>query len=150
MVRAHVAPEANVTEFLALDRSMRRYDEDGRLHVANCRLSKATVNPYRGKEIPRGQALGLDAERVYQLYRDPVELEKACSTWNGIPLLSGHVPHSAAQPIEDKVAGAIGTDVRWEPPYVVGSLAIWRKEDISDVESTDKEELSSGTTTTPT
>lgn len=143
MAAGHASGHVPVSELLALDRSMRRKDEDGRLHVANCRLSKATVNPYRGNEIPRWQALGLDATRVYQLYRAPDELAKAAATWNGIPLLSAHIPHSAANPIEDHVAGTIGTDVRFEAPYIVGTLTIWRKEDIDDVEAREKYELSS-------
>lgn len=132
-----------MSERLALDRSMRHKDQDGRLHVANCRLSKAAVNPYRGREIPRWQALGLDPDRIYQLYRAPDELSAAAPTWNGVPLLSAHIPHSADRPIEEKVAGSIGTDVRFEAPYLVGTLTIWRAEDIEDVESRDKCELSS-------
>lgn len=123
---------------------MRHKDQDGRLHVANCRLSKATVNPYRGREIPRWQHLGLDPDTVYQLWRHPAELEKAAATWNGIPLMSDHVPHSAAAPVERAVAGAIGTNARWEAPYVVADLSIWRADDILDVETREKCELSSG------
>ncbi|ULJ60783.1 DUF2213 domain-containing protein [Wielerella bovis] len=32
--------------------SARSYDKDGRLYVAQSNISKATVNPYYGKEIP--------------------------------------------------------------------------------------------------
>jgi hypothetical protein len=45
---------------LAFDRSARSYDADGRLHVAVSHISKATVNPYQGAEIPGYQELGLD------------------------------------------------------------------------------------------
>ena len=72
-----------MNERLALDRSMRHKDQDGRLHVANCRLSKATVNPYRGREIPQSQQLGLDPERIYQLYRAPDELSAAAASSSG-------------------------------------------------------------------
>jgi uncharacterized protein len=128
---------------LTFDRSSnRRKDEDGRLYVADCRLSKATVNPYPGRQIPGYEALGLKPDHTYQLWRHPDELAKAASTWNGIPLLSVHQAHSANKPIEDKVAGAIGTNCRFEPPYLVGDLVIWRTEDIEDVEKRDKCELS--------
>lgn len=41
----------------ALDRdTVRTIDADGRLHVAVTNISKATVNPYRGKEIQIGRA----------------------------------------------------------------------------------------------
>ena len=45
---------------IAFDRSMRRYDEEGRLHVAVSHLTKACVNGYRGSEIPGYEQLGLD------------------------------------------------------------------------------------------
>ena len=48
---------------LAFDRaSVRTIDVDGRLHVAMSNISKATVNPYYGREIPNAAALGLDRQ----------------------------------------------------------------------------------------
>ncbi|MFY3690853.1 DUF2213 domain-containing protein, partial [Achromobacter xylosoxidans] len=45
---------------LAFDRAtVRRIDVDGRMHVEISNISKATVNPYRGSEIPDWEALGL-------------------------------------------------------------------------------------------
>src|SRR5689334_10910589 len=38
--------------------SVRSYDEDGHLHVKDARISKATVNPYWGSEIPDAEQLG--------------------------------------------------------------------------------------------
>ena len=55
-------------------------------------ISKASVNGYYGREIPKWQQLGLDANRLYQLYRHPEELEKAAKTFAGKPLLVGHDP----------------------------------------------------------
>ena len=55
----------------------RRYDADGRLHILRTPISKATVNPYYGREIPDADKLGLEPERVYYLLRDPGELAKA-------------------------------------------------------------------------
>ena len=76
---------------LALDyASLRKVDEDGRLHVAETNISKACVNPYRGAEIPGWQSLGLDADRIYRLLRDPAELRRAASTFNNIPVVNEH------------------------------------------------------------
>src|SRR5882757_7615397 len=76
----------------ALDRaSARSYDVDGQLHVDVCNISKATVNPYYGREIPDSEALGLDPNKVYRLYRDPVELEKAAPTFMRKQLLDDHI-----------------------------------------------------------
>ena len=60
---------------LAFDAAItaRRIDENGFMHVDACPISKATVNPYLGREIPNWQDLGLNPERVYYGLRDPEE-----------------------------------------------------------------------------
>ena len=75
----------------AFDRSMRRVDQDGRLHVVLTNISKATVNPYYGREIPGASDMGLKADEVYQVFRDPDALEKGAATFNNIPLLDEHI-----------------------------------------------------------
>jgi hypothetical protein len=133
-----------LTDILALDRSERFKDQDGHLHVRASNLSKACVNPYRGSEIPGHEALGLDPNKIYRLFRDPKELEKAAPTFNNLRLMSRHVAVSAADPKEHLVAGSTGSEARFEHPYIVNSLVIWRAEDIEDVESKEKCELSAG------
>ena len=65
-------------DHLAVDaKSARTVDENGFLHVAKSHISKETVNPYRGNEIPGWQALGLDPGRIYFGYRKGEELKKA-------------------------------------------------------------------------
>jgi hypothetical protein len=113
-----------MTNTLAFDRSVRNIDADGRLHVAVTNISKATVNPYYGKEIPGYESLGLSAETIYYLLRDPVEIEKGAPTFNNIPLLSKHVPVSADDHQPDLVVGSTGTDARFSAPYLQNSLAI--------------------------
>ena len=127
---------------LAFDRSERHKDQDGNLHVRRTNISKATVNPYRGSEIPGYEALGLEPDRIYQMFRPPEELAKAADTFNNLRLLSKHVAVSADDPKEGLVAGTTGTDARFEHPYLVNSLTIWRAADIADVESREKCELS--------
>src|SRR4029077_115521 len=57
-------------ECLAFDRaSVRSIDQDGHLHVSESNISMAAVNPYIGREIPDWQELGLDPDKVYQLFR---------------------------------------------------------------------------------
>lgn len=131
-----------MTATLAFDRSERFKDVDGRLHVRVSNLSKATVNPYRGNEIPGWEQLGLDPTQVYQLFRDPVELAKAAPTFNNLPLMSRHVIVSAADPHERHIAGSTGTDAAFNDPYLTNSLVVWRQEDIDDIESLTKCELS--------
>lgn len=130
---------------LAFDRgSVRSYDTDGRLHVARSHISKANICPYRGDEIPGAEMLGLDPNKVYMLLRDPEELAKAAKTFNGLPLLSEHVPVSADDHKPDITIGTTGTNAQFNFPYLDNELVIWsRKGGIDDIESQQKKELSS-------
>lgn len=127
---------------VTFDRSMRRVDENGHLHVKISHISKATVNPYYGREIPRCAELGLDPQRVYQMLRDPDELRKAAPTANNLPLLDAHIITLATEPAVDHVVGSTGTDATFNDPYLDNSLVIWTQWAIDDVESEDVCELS--------
>ncbi len=128
---------------LALDRaSARSYDADGRLHVAVCNISKANVCEYLGSEIPDYERLGLQAGKLYRLYRDPAELAQAASTFNNLPLLSQHVPVDARDHRPDLVVGSTGTDARFVAPYLQNSLVIWTASAIEGVDSGRQRELS--------
>ena len=128
---------------LAQDRSLRSYDQDGRLHVESSNISKAAVNPYYGSEIPNYQQLGLEPEKVYYLLRDPEELGKAAPTFNNLPLLSKHIPVSADEPQKEVIAGTTGSDTVFEDGYLKCSLAVWDAEAIAGIESGEQVELSS-------
>lgn len=130
---------------LAFDRgSVRTIDQDGRLHVAITNISKANVCPYLGKEIPDSEALGLDPEKVYQLLRDPKELEEAAPTFNGVPLLLIHEPSTADSHPRSVTVGTTGTDAVFEAPYLRNSLKVWDAEGIDAIESRTQQELSCG------
>ncbi|WP_118779663.1 DUF2213 domain-containing protein [Neisseria lactamica] len=128
---------------LAQDRSLRSYDQDGRLHVESSNISKATVNPYYGSEIPNYRQLGLEPKKVYYLLRDPEELEKAAPTFNNLPLLNKHIPVSADEPQKEMIAGTTGSDTVFEDGYLKCSLAVWDAEAIAGIESGEQVELSS-------
>lgn len=127
---------------LAFDRSARRIDADGRLHVERSHISKATVNPYYGKEIPGFEALGLAADQVYRLLRDPVELENGAGTFARLPILSEHVPVTVDAPRPDLVVGAIGSEITFNPPYLDADLCIWDAASIAGIETDKVRELS--------
>ena len=131
-----------MTATLAMDRSERHKDQDGHLHVRRTNLTKATVNPYYGREIPGAQGLGLEPDKVYHLLRHPDELKKAADTFNNIRLLSKHIAVSADNPQEQFVAGSTGTDADFDGEYLTNSLVVWRAEDIAGIEAGDKVELS--------
>lgn len=146
VVLSNVAMDSRAGEKIgvAFDRgSVRTYDRDGRLHVAKTHISKANVCPYVGREIPDWETLRLDPDRIYKLFRDPEELEKAAPTFNNIPLLSRHVEVTADDHQPDLVIGSTGTDAEFSAPFLDQSLVIWAKPGISAVESEARKELSS-------
>ncbi|AYO83587.1 DUF2213 domain-containing protein [Methylobacterium brachiatum] len=131
---------------LALDRaavqeSFRTKDNDGHLHISATPISKSNVCPYFGREIINWRALGLDADRVYKLYRDPEELEKAASTFSGKPLMMGHWESDADN--HDHLNTVGGTrDVYWKAPYLMTALDVWPGPAITKIESEEAAELS--------
>ena len=136
---------------LAFDRSAsaRRVDENGYLHVASSHITKATVNPYYGAEIPGWEAAGLDPQKVYYGYRDPQELQKSLPTWAGLPLHIEHHVDSADDPQKLTRVGSVGTNVLWNAPYVDAPLTIWDRQAISGIEDGSFRELSCAYRYTP-
>lgn len=122
--------------------SARHKDSNGYLHVDTSNLTKEQVVPYLGSSIPDWRSLGLDAEKVYMIYRPADELEKAVSTFNGLPLLLDHWDIDAENIPKDKVVGSLGTDARWEAPYLKNSLIITDADAIAKIEDGSFSELS--------
>jgi hypothetical protein len=129
---------------LAFDKSTKERDIDGRLHVADASICLECVSDYLGKEVPGYQDLGLDPEKIYQLYRPGEELEKAVATANGIPVLRRHVETSADDHKYWDTIGATGTNAKWESPIIKNDLVIWPNEDIAGIDSKSKTGLSPG------
>lgn len=129
---------------LAIDRaSARHFDVDGRMHVEKCRISKANVCPYYGREIPDYQGLGLDANRIYMLYRDPEELAKAAPTFRNLQLLMLHTPVNAVDAKTQVTVGTVGTSISFDGTYLVSDvLTVWTQSGIDLVESKEAAELS--------
>lgn len=143
---AALAPVANR---LAFDRaSDREMDADGRMHVRNCILTKATVNDYYGWEIPGWEELGLERYGKYGMLRDPDALEEACKDgrFDGIPLQDEHKDHEATTHEKRKtnIAGSVSAGCFFDGEYVrTPLLSIWGEGDIKLIESEEKCELSS-------
>jgi hypothetical protein len=132
---------------IAFDRgSARSVDAQGFLHVEGCNISKAGVNPYWGAEIPDYEKLGLQPDRVYYLFRDPKELEKAAATFNNLPLMDNHIEVSADdmddKEVHDRVVGSTGTNARFEDPYLINDLVVWTTSAIDGVMSKTQTQLS--------
>lgn len=131
---------------LALDRSARRIDVDGRLHVDNSHISKAAINPYYGKEIPRWEEMGLQPDRIYYLFRDPAELAAGAHTFARLPILKRHTsaPFTAVDAEKDLIIGSIGSNVRFNDPYLDADLAFWDADAIAAIDTGAIRELSCG------
>jgi hypothetical protein len=145
---ADIKPSSGASD-MALDKdTVREKDADGRLHVAESNISKATVNDYGGAEINAVMKdepgwVMLDPNRKYGLLRDPAELKKAVKTFDHIPILSEHVPVTADTHRPDLTIGATGTDAKFSHPYLTNSLVFFDKNPIDDIEGGEKKELSS-------
>ena len=126
----------------AFDRSMRTTDADGRLHVESSHISKAMICPYYGKEIPGYEQLGLDPNKIYRLFRDPVELERGAETFARLPILREHIPVTVDSPRPDLVIGSIGSDIVFKKPYLDADLCFWDIGAITAIDTGDIQELS--------
>ena len=136
-----------INRIVAFDKqSQRRIDAQGFLHVEGCNISKNTVNPYFGSEIPNWKALGLDAKKIYNVLRPAAELEKAAPTFNNLPLLDGHKA-VAADELDDPdlkryVVGSTGTDAVFDGRYLKNSIVVWTSGAIDGVSTGEQHELS--------
>lgn len=126
----------------AFDATARTTDTDGRLHIAKSHISKATVNPYYGSEIPNSEKLGLIPTQVYYMFRDPIELARGASTFARLPILKKHIPVSAAAPRQDLIVGSIGSDVEFNDPYLDADVCIWDAGAIAGIETDQVREFS--------
>jgi hypothetical protein len=136
--------EARSVVKLALDRSVRSYDSDGRMRVATSVLTRACVSAYLGSEVPNGDELGLDPRRTYNILRPIEELKRALPLFNSMPLLSEHTPVSAEDHRPDMVIGATGSDARIVGDAVVSSLVVWAQQGIDQIETGAAKALSCG------
>lgn len=129
---------------LAFDKeTVRSFDKDGRMSVAVSRISKADVNPYWGREIVGWEELGLDPDRVYNVFRPPEELRRAASTFNKLPILAVHKHVSAKDPKKELIIGTTGSNSQFDGEYLTNDLAFWDAEFIGKIESDEQRELSS-------
>lgn len=126
----------------AFDATARTTDTFGRLHIAKSHISKATVNPYYGSEIPNSEKLGLIPTQVYYMFRDPLELARGASTFARLPILSKHVPVKADAPRQDLQIGTIGSDVEFNDPYLDADVCIWDAGAIAGIETDQVREFS--------
>jgi hypothetical protein len=149
--RAAYAPwaSARTAVGLAMDRSVRTFDADGRLRVATAVLTSACVSRYLTEEIPNWRALGLAPGGQYNLLRPADELRRALPGFNNLPLLDCHIPVSATDHRPDNVIGATGSDAAMNGDDLSNSLIVWAQSGIDLIESGEARSLSCGYAYTP-
>ena len=131
--------------------SARSIDSNGFMRVANCPLTKEQVAPYLGREIPNFRSLGLEPDRIYQVYRPASDLSKP-STINsvkGIPLLLDHAPVSPDDLREDQLVGSLGDAAKWDGTYLRCNLNILAKKAQDHIKDHSMRELSLSYAYTP-
>jgi hypothetical protein len=132
---------------IALDRSSARtIDADGHMRVNGCILTKAVVNPYTSDElenVPGADRLDLGARKIFEVYRDPKELERGTPTLEGKPLLLEHKASTADDHPRRLTIGTITNPV-YENGTIKGDLVIWDGEAIELINSGDQRSLSCG------
>ena len=133
-----------LSKHFAFDKSAREYTVDGHLFVSGNPITKATVNPYFGSEIPDAEALGLDPGRVYNLLRDPEELRKAAPSFAGLPVLIRHKPSTSDAHPTELTVGSTGTDPAFDGEYVRVTLSVWDGAAIAGIHTKQQTEISSG------
>jgi len=124
-------------------KTARSRDADGRMRVRDCILSTAEVNPYRGREIPKNDELGLEPNKVYDLWRSPDELKKAAASFEGVPLMIKHIPQTAEAPRKEYQAGAVHS-ITFDGEHLRGDLLVSDGMAIELIESGELADLSCG------
>ena len=108
----------------------RTVDKFGYLTVENCVLTGEDVAKYFGYEVPNYKNLGLDANKIYDVYRPLEEIKDA--NFSNKPLLSRHVDFSAIDYKEKFIVGTIG-ETRIENDKNKGTVAFWKQAAIDEL-----------------
>ena len=67
-------------------------------------------------------------------FTDPEELKKSVPTWAGLPLHIEHHIDSAEDPQKLTRVGTVGTEIRWNEPYIDAPLTVWDQTAIDGIE----------------
>jgi len=129
--------------------SNREIDDNGYLRVEENNITKSTVNPYLGREIPHYKDFGLEADKIYYVLRPEEELKKAVKTFNNLPLTRKHIEVDVDNVPKEDIIGSMGDSAEFDSPYIKNSLIVYDKKEIDKIMSGKKKELSCGYTYTP-
>lgn len=138
-----------VYDNITINASNRKVDKNGFLKVKSCNITKEQVAPYKGDEIPDWRGFGLDANKIYYVYRPEAELAKAADTFNNLPLTRDHIEVAVDDVPKERIVGSLGDRAEYKAPYLTNSLMVYDKTDIDNILNGNKKELSCGYRYTP-
>ena len=119
---------------LLINDSNREMLTPNKLMVKNCILTEATVNEYLGKEIKNYQQAGLEADKIYKVYRPLEEIEKAISQYNGLDLVDEHHAINGEKTNRHLVVGHSGESAKIEDYKLYNTIFVTDKEAIKDIQ----------------
>lgn len=129
---------------IAFDESQRFKDKNGHLIVKESVITKESVDPYYGRDIPDYEKHGLEPDKVYYLYRPLEEIEKAIETFKRKQLLFKHNKVDSTDTKKEITVGAIGSDLKIKDGKLYGDMAFWDQNAIDLIEAKKMEQLSNG------
>jgi len=136
--------QANDSEITFDASSVRRYDDNGFLHIDTSPLTKEQVVHYLGIEIPNWHERGLDPTKEYFGYRPAKEIEKAAKTFNGLPVMLNHHVVTPDAPSKDYQVGHTGTNAKYNAPYLENAIIITDKDGIDRINDGTFRQISAG------
>jgi hypothetical protein len=125
-------------------------DVNGWFEVKGNPLTKVGVFPYSGRQIDPTGEMGLDPEKIYQVYRPQEELEneETIESFKLIPWTDEHAMLGGTKdgltPAERKgIHGVVGEDVYFQDGYLKGNIKVFSEKLAKQIES-GKKDLSIG------
>lgn len=127
----------------------RRIDPvSGYLIVEDNIFTEAGVSPYRGREIQGYEELGLDQDRIYNVYRPFEEIQKGVASLRGVPVFDEHPPEQINKDNFEKykhlMIGAVGSDVAARDNGARGTMSFYDAAAIGKILSDEQRKLSCG------
>lgn len=129
--------------YISDEKSHREVDENGRLIVRDTLITRESVDPYYGSEIPGYEEFGLEPDKVYHIYRPATELKKAIKKFDGVPVLDMHIMDNPGAEQKENRVGSVSNS-RMDGGAVFADLSIWDQDAIDKINSGEKRELSAG------
>ncbi len=121
-----------------LNDSNREMLTDTRMAIKNCILTEATINEYLGKEIKGYQTAGLEADKLYKVYRPLDEIERVLLQYNGLDLIDDHHPMNGLKDNRKYTIGATGESASLDGTKVLNTVFVTDKSAIRDIEMATK------------